>query len=72
VRRKRLVIGQELVRGVDPKVGVMAREFFDLAISPGDGAGGDAGAAASFHVGGGVAYKQAILGADAEGFERFE
>ena len=60
------------MRGVDPKVRVMAREFCGLAISPGDGAGGYAGAAAGFHVGGGVAYKQAILGTNAEGFERFE
>ena len=50
------------MRGVDPEIGVVLREVFALAIAPGDGAGGDAGAAAGFHVGGGVSDEEAVSG----------
>ncbi len=58
--------------GVDPEIGVMLREVFLLAIAPGDCAGGDAGAAAGCHVGGGISDEEAVSGADAEGFEGAE
>ena len=60
------------MRGVDPEIRGVACQFLVLTVAPGDGAGCDAGAAAGFHVGGGVSDEETVCGADSESFQGAE
>src|ERR1017187_5759760 len=57
----------ELAQVVDPVVRGELGEVFALAVAVGDGAGFDSGAAAGFHVGGGIAHKQTVFDSSAHG-----
>src|ERR1019366_2994394 len=57
----------EFAQVVDPVVRGELGEVFAPAVAVGDGAGFDSGTAAGFHVGGGIAHEETVLGPGAHG-----
>src|ERR1017187_4506240 len=57
----------EFAQVVDPVVRGELGEVFALAVTVGDGAGGNSGAAAGFHVGGGSAHQETVFDSSAHG-----